>query len=385
MSEADVDPQTGQPVGPVVDTGEAKRPGPVVLEGRFGRIEKLDALRHGADLWEAVKGHDALWTYMGYGPFAGVTTFLSWLATRDRIDDPYAYAVIDADGRAVGIVTLMEIRPAARVAEVGNIVYAPALQRTALATEAQYLLARYAFETLGYRRYEWKCNALNAASRRAAERFGFTFEGVFRHHMIVKGRNRDTAWFSMLEREWPARKAAFERWLDPANFDADGRQKVALGVFNAPALAAGERTLRRASLVDRPMLDMLERAIAGGEAGHAAAPASDREDLFHRAEVWVLDGDSGLDAALVLAPGKNELLIEQLAVAPAARRAGLGGALLAAAEARSRALKVSALLAAVDETQERTIAWCRGKGFEAERPENRRGRRVVPLRKTLSP
>jgi GNAT superfamily N-acetyltransferase len=189
----------------------------------------------------------------------------------------------------------------------------------------------------------------------------------------------------MLEREWPARKAAFERWLDPANFDANGRQKVALGVFNAPALAAGERTLRRASLVDRPMLDMLERAITGGEAGHAAAPASDREDLFHRAEVWVLDGDSGLDAALVLTPGKNELVIEQLAVAPAARRAGLGGALLAAAEARSRALKVSALLAAVDETQERTIAWCRGKGFEAERPENRRGRRVVPLRKTLSP
>ena len=113
-----------------------------------------------------------------------------------------------------------------RVIEVGHIVYSPALQRTPLATEAQYLLARYVFETLGYRRYEWKCNALNAASRRAALRFGFTFEGVFRQHMIVKGRNRDTAWFSMLDGEWPARKAAFERWLAPDNFDADGRQKV---------------------------------------------------------------------------------------------------------------------------------------------------------------
>jgi RimJ/RimL family protein N-acetyltransferase len=116
-----------------------------------------------------------------------------------------------------------------RVIEVGNIVYSPALQRTPLATEAQYLIARYAFETLGYRRYEWKCNALNAASRRAAERFGFTYEGLFRQHMIVKGQSRDTAWFSMLDSEWPARKKAFERWLDPANFDRDGRQKTKLG------------------------------------------------------------------------------------------------------------------------------------------------------------
>jgi RimJ/RimL family protein N-acetyltransferase len=137
--------------------------------------------------------------------------------------------VVDADGRAVGILSLMEIRPAMRVIEVGNIVYSPALQRTPLATEAQYLIARYAIETLGYRRYEWKCNALNAASKRAAERFGFTYEGLFRQHMIVKGRSRDTAWFSILDSEWPARKAAFERWLAPENFDRDGRQKTKLG------------------------------------------------------------------------------------------------------------------------------------------------------------
>ena len=116
----------------------------------------------------------------------------------------------------------MEIRPAMRVVEVGHIVYSPALQRTPLATEAQFLLMRYAFETLGYRRYEWKCNALNAPSRRAALRFGFKFEGLFRQHMIAKGRNRDTAWFSILDSEWPARKAAFERWLAPENFDSNG-------------------------------------------------------------------------------------------------------------------------------------------------------------------
>jgi RimJ/RimL family protein N-acetyltransferase len=125
----------------------------------------------------------------------------------------------------------MEIRPAMRVIEVGHIVYSAALQRTPLATEAQYLLARYVFETLGYRRYEWKCNALNAPSRHAAERFGFTYEGIFRQHLIVKGRNRDTAWFSMLDSEWPSRKAAFESWLSPDNFDAEGRQKHSLAAL----------------------------------------------------------------------------------------------------------------------------------------------------------
>ena len=134
--------------------------------------------------------------------------------------------------RAIGITTLMEIRPAMRVIEVGHVVYSPALQRTPLATETQYLLARYAFETLGYRRYEWKCDALNAASRRAALRYGFTFEGILRQHMIAKGRNRDTAWFSMLDSEWPERKRNFERWLAPENFTAAGGQILSLSAMN---------------------------------------------------------------------------------------------------------------------------------------------------------
>jgi RimJ/RimL family protein N-acetyltransferase len=224
-----VDPQ---PIGPPVDARPARRPEPVTLTGRFGAVVRLDAVRHGDALWQALQGDDRLWTYMAYGPFADPSAFAAWLAERPALDDPYSYAVVDTAGRALGIVTLMSIRPEMRVVEVGNILLSPALQRTPLATEAQYLLARYAVETLGYRRYEWKCDALNAPSRRAALRFGFASEGIFRSHMIVKGRSRDTAWFAFTDAEWPARKDAFERWLAPENFDAEGRQKVSLRELN---------------------------------------------------------------------------------------------------------------------------------------------------------
>ncbi len=223
----------GRPLGALVDAAPAARPGSETLEGRHCRVEKLDPGLHGDALWAAVKGDDALWTYMGPGPFADGERFAHWLDDVATALDPHAYAVCDAaSGDAIGVVTLMEIRPAMRVIEMGSIVYSRRLQRTIAATEAQYLAARHVFETLGYRRYEWKCNALNAPSRRAALRLGFTFEGVFRRHMIVKGRNRDTAWFSMLDGEWPARKAAFERWLDPANFDGSGRQRLSLAALN---------------------------------------------------------------------------------------------------------------------------------------------------------
>ena len=204
-------------------------PGAVTLTGRFGTVERMNATRHGPALWEAVRGHDQVWTYLPSGPFADGESFANYLVHWENSSERVFYAIVDGNGRAVGVSALMEIRPAHRVIEVGNIVYSPALQRTPLGTEAQYLLARYAFETLGYRRYEWKCNALNAASRRAAERYGFSYEGLFRQHMIVKGHSRDTAWFSVLDSEWPARKAAFERWLAPENFDRDGRQKTKLG------------------------------------------------------------------------------------------------------------------------------------------------------------
>jgi RimJ/RimL family protein N-acetyltransferase len=223
---------TGQPIGMPVAPEVARVPQAVTLSGRYGAVERLDPARHRAGLWAAVRGHDRIWTYMAYGPFADEAAFSDWLVSREQGADPFYYAVVDPSGRAVGLVTLMTIRPEMRVVEVGNVLLSPALQRTPLATEAQYLLARFAFETLGYRRYEWKCDALNAASRRAALRFGFTFEGIFRDHMIIKGRSRDTAWFAMLATDWPARKAAFERWLRPENFNPDGTQREKLDALN---------------------------------------------------------------------------------------------------------------------------------------------------------
>ncbi len=225
-----------QPVGPPVDPTPAQLPGPVTLSGRFGSVARLDAARDAADLWQAFDGHDSIWTYISrYGPFSDQPTFAAWLAERAKLNDPCTFTVRDPNGRALGLVALLEIRPAMRVIEVGFIVYSPALQRTALATETQYLLARYVFETLGYRRYEWKCDSLNAPSRRAALRFGFVFEGIFRQHMITKGRSRDTAYFSMLDHEWPARKRGFERWLAAENFDAQGQQRQSLAALNDKA------------------------------------------------------------------------------------------------------------------------------------------------------
>jgi RimJ/RimL family protein N-acetyltransferase len=217
------------PIGPEVDATPAQFPGPVTLKGRHGTVARLDSARHGPDLIIAMRGHDTIWTYIPAGPFSDDATLLDYIAACEKNQERVFYAVLDPGGRALGILSLMEIRPAMRVIEVGNIVYSPALQRTPLGTEAQYLLARYAFDTLRYRRYEWKCNALNEPSRRAALRFGFKYEGLFRQHMIVKGRTRDTAWFSILDGEWPERRAAFERWLAPENFDREGRQKAKLG------------------------------------------------------------------------------------------------------------------------------------------------------------
>jgi RimJ/RimL family protein N-acetyltransferase len=172
------------------------------------------------------------WTYMGYGPFASLTEFEAWLAEICRADDPLFHAVVEAEsGRALGLASYLRVQAEIGVIEVGNINYAPALQRRAAATEAMYLMMQRVFEELGYRRYEWKCDALNDASRRAAERLGFVFEGVFRQATLYKGRNRDTAWYAILDRDWPALKRAYEAWLDPANLDAAGAQKARLAEF----------------------------------------------------------------------------------------------------------------------------------------------------------
>ena len=233
QTKAEPDPRTGQPVGPKVpDPSPAPRPGPVTLQGRFGRLEKLQS-SHATALWKHFQGHPELWTYIGaYGPFDTQEDFAAHIERFAASPDPYVYAIIDKDKGPVGYFTLMEIRPQHRVIEVGHVMYSPSLKRSPLATEVQYLLAKYVFETLGYRRYEWKCHALNAASRRAGQRLGFIYEGLFRQYLIAKGRNRDNAWFSMLDTEWPERKASFEKWLSPDNFTADGEQKQSLSALN---------------------------------------------------------------------------------------------------------------------------------------------------------
>jgi RimJ/RimL family protein N-acetyltransferase len=223
---------TNHPIGPLVDAHPAKRPERITLQGRWITLAPLAAEKHAEALYEGSNGdvaRESVWNYLFDGPYRGLDDFRSNIELKARSADPLFFAVVDnSSGRAVGYQTLMRIDAANRVIEVGNIMYTPAMQRTAGATEAQYLFARYVFDELGNRRYEWKCNDLNAPSKRAARRFGFSFEGVFRQHMIVKGRNRDTAWFAMLDGEWPARKAAYERWLAPENFDSAGRQKLRL-------------------------------------------------------------------------------------------------------------------------------------------------------------
>jgi RimJ/RimL family protein N-acetyltransferase len=205
-------------------------PDPVTLRGRWVTLEPLSSARHAAAIWQAVEGHDAVWDWLGDGPYASEAELAAALAVKESGVAARFFAIVPAEtGKAAGYASYMRMDSANGVIEVGNVMFSPALQRTRAATEAMYLMARHVFEDLGYRRYEWKCNALNLPSQRAARRFGFTHEGVFRQHMIVKGQNRDTAWYAMLDAEWPARKAAFEAWLAEENFDSAGRQKRALG------------------------------------------------------------------------------------------------------------------------------------------------------------
>lgn len=227
----DHDPATGLPVGLPVDPSPAPYPGRIAISGTSVELEPLDPLRHGDALWEGLRSpaNDGLWRYLLDGPYSDRASFDLALQWRASSESQVFFAILDAESkRALGCAALMRIDPPNRSIEVGNILYTPELQRTRGATEAMYLLARHIFEDLNYRRYEWKCDSLNAPSRRAALRLGFTYEGTFRQHMINKGRNRDTAWFSILDGEWPARKARLESWLNPSNFDPEGRQRMAL-------------------------------------------------------------------------------------------------------------------------------------------------------------
>jgi RimJ/RimL family protein N-acetyltransferase len=225
-----------QPVGsPVEPLPSGRSPERAPLAGMMVRLEPVELAAHAASLYarsHARPEDEALWTYLAYGPFADQGAFAAWLKKQARSEDPLFFAIVErASGTASGMASYLNIVPANGSIEIGHIWFAPPLQKTRAATEAIFLMMRHVFDDLGYRRLEWKCDALNEASMRAARRFGFTYEGTFRQHMVVKGRNRDTAWFSILDREWPAIRTGFERWLAPDNFDAAGRQRRSLATL----------------------------------------------------------------------------------------------------------------------------------------------------------
>jgi RimJ/RimL family protein N-acetyltransferase len=383
----DRDPVTGLPIGHPVATAPAPAPERVRLEGRYVTLVPLNAAAHGPDLAEGAvgPGAEALWQYMPAGPFPDRTAFEAHLAACAASADPLFYAILDArTGKAVGHAALMRIDQANRVIEVGNILYTPALQRTPGATEAMRLLATYVFG-LGYRRYEWKCNALNAPSRSAAQRLGFSYEGLFRQAVIVKGRNRDTTWFSMLDGEWPQLAQGFDRWLDPANL-SEGGQRLRLGALNRATIPGAP--LRRATIANEAALSVLQEAayapnrpLLGVEPVPLLTPAA---EVLARYEVWLPEAEGPPAGALILDPTPDHLMIWSVSVDPAHQGSGFGNALLAAAEARARDLDLSCLRLYTGDKLVRNIDWYARRGYATERVEDLPDRRLVHMHKTLA-
>ena len=235
--------QYQQPVGaPVPGWTPRAVPPRQPIEGRYCRLEALEPQRHAAELYAAYSQapDERDWTYLSTGPFADADAYRAYAERAALSTDPLHYVVIERrSGKAVGTLALMRIDPANGVIEVGFVTFSPLLKRTQVSSEAQYLLMKHVFDELGYRRYEWKCDSLNAPSRQAAARLGFQFEGIFRQALVYKGRSRDTAWFAIIDSDWPPLRAAFEKWLAPENFDADGQQQLSLTQIRA-AQAAGD-------------------------------------------------------------------------------------------------------------------------------------------------
>ncbi|MBN9453104.1 MAG: GNAT family N-acetyltransferase, partial [Bosea sp.] len=303
-----------------------------VLEGQYCRLEPLDVARHIDDIWACDVGRGDVWDWLPAAPPKDKEAYRALLDSMVAKAGIVPLAVIDkADGKAKGHLWIMEIRPEHGVFEVGWITYSPAMQRTRAATEAIYLVGDYGF-SLGYRRYEWKCNNRNEPSKRAALRFGFQYEGLFRQHMVVKGANRDTAWFSILDGEWPVRAQAFRRWLAPANFDAQGQQKLSLGAFNQTGGHVGAVTLRRAGLADVPAILALKNAAYTPNESIIGVPSlpriADYTQVVAEHEVWLAEGEGGdLEAALVLDIEPEDFTVWSVAVAPEAGGRRLGAAL----------------------------------------------------------
>ena len=239
MSNNNESGHLGLPIGEIVENwSPPPRPEWRAMQGKYCIVEPTNIERHSADLFQAnrLDRENRLWTYLPYGPFDTLDDYRQWLADACLSGDPMFFSIISQQtGKAAGVASYLRIDPGAGSIEVGHINYSPAMQNTAAATEAMYLMMNNIF-ALGYRRYEWKCNALNQPSRTAAIRLGFSYEGLFRQMMVVKGRNRDSAWYSIIDKEWPALKRAFQTWLAADNFDGDGRQQQSLSVLSAMAL-----------------------------------------------------------------------------------------------------------------------------------------------------
>lgn len=371
------------------------RPDGRTLVGRAVRLEKLSAARHGNDLARLLCGDGvaALYDFLGDPPPQAPSDVIAWAQRAEASPDPYFLAIIDqATGKAVGRLALMRVDTVHGGIEVGHVLYAPALQRSIAASEAQFLLMCHVFDDLGYRRYEWKCNALNRPSRNAARRLGFLYEGEFRQHMVVKGRNRDTAWFSMLDGEWPRRRLAFEAWLDPANFAPDGGQKVTLGVHMALASAPPEdgplmRRLRRATPADSAALAAFQEdayALNRTITGRTPIPLTwDYARIVGHWECWLVDEAGSIDAALLVEPRSDDLYLHSIAVHPQARDHGLGNTLLRFAERRAAVHAGGTLRFITNQLLTRNVDWYLARGFVIEKFERADERTIVHFFKRI--
>lgn len=365
------------------------RPDGRPLAGRTVRLERLTAA-HGRDLGPLVSGEAvaALYTYL-FDPLpSGPAEVEAWAGSVAEKADPFFYAAVDpTTGRAIGRAALMRIDPAHGAIEVGSILWSPALARSTAATEAIALFAGHVFDELGYRRFEWKCDALNLPSRRAAERLGFAFEGIFRRHMVVKGKNRDTAWYAMTEDEWPQLQRAFAAWLAPSNFDATGRQRTSLADWTARSIAAGDDRLRRGFLNDVAALVAFQRAAyARTRETIGAEPLPlmwDYDEIARNAEIWLAEAADGIAGATILRPGNGVLTLESIATAPKVAGSGLGQAMMVAATERARRLGLSRLRLVTAATNP-AADWYRRTGFRVTREEAARDRTLLHMEREVA-
>lgn len=353
-----------------------------ILEGRFARLERLSSARHGDELFAAssMPDADARFRWLPDYPPQSREGFQPWLDNAEASADPLFYAVIDkATGKVAGRQTFMRIDAANGVIEIGNILWSSLIARTPVTTEAFYLFARHAFDDLGYRRFEWKCNDRNEPSKKAAIRFGMAFEGVFRQHLVVKGENRDTAWFSLLDREWPRTKAAFETWLAPENFDADGRQRVALSALTARSLEANGVAFARIGPEARPLVEEIQNgAYARTREIVGAQPFPlewDYGQVLAECEAWLSPNSDGL---LILRRAADHLFLESIGTLPSATGTGLGSAMMQATFARARALGLPRIRLLTNSLNP-ALEWYKRLGFVVEREDNMGDRTAVYL------